>query len=155
MYSVNKHNTPRGRYEPSDAAERGGTKPREMPQATPCAAAPRTGVKEEKQPHQRGASGLRRPPPAAPTGALALLLAPLFEPSDAAVRGTKPREMPQATPSAAAPRTGVREEQQPHQRGAYGLRWPPAPMGPPVLLRAPLLVPSGAHVRVTKPRETP
>jgi len=38
--------------------------------------------------------GLRRPPPAAPTGALALLHAPLFLPSDAAVRGTQFRELP-------------------------------------------------------------
>ena len=77
---------------PSDGAVR-GTKPREMPQATPGAAAPRTGVREEQQPHQKGTPGLRRPPPAASTGALVLLLAKLFEPSDATVRGTKPREM--------------------------------------------------------------
>ena len=54
------------------------TRPKEMPQAVPSAAAPKTGVGEEQQPHQRGASGLRRPPPAAPTGALALLHAPLL-----------------------------------------------------------------------------
>ena len=46
-----------------------------------------------------------------------LLHAPLLVPSYDAARGTKPREMPQAAPSAAAPRTGVREEKQPHQRG--------------------------------------
>ena len=38
-----------------------------------------------------------------------LLHAPLPVPSDAAVRGTKPRGMPQAAPSAAVPRTGVGE----------------------------------------------
>ena len=107
-------------FVPSDAATR-ETKPGEKPQATPSAAAPRTGVREEKQPHQRGAPGFRRPQPAAPTGALVLLHASLFEPSDAAARKTKPREMPQAAPSAAAPRTGVGEEKQPHQRGAPGL----------------------------------
>ena len=64
-------------------------------------------------------------PPAAPTWALALLRAPLLVPSGASVRGTKPRKLPQAALSAAAPRTGVREEQQPHQRGAPGLRRPP------------------------------
>ena len=42
-----------------------------------------------------------------------LLHAPLFVPSGAAVRGTKPREVLQAAPSAAAPRTGVKEEKQP------------------------------------------
>ena len=73
--------------EPSDAAVR-GTIPRELLQAAPSAAAPRTGVGEEQQPHQRGAPGLRRPKPAAPTGALALLHAPLFEPSGATERGT-------------------------------------------------------------------
>ena len=108
-------------FEPSDAAAR-GTKPRELLQATPSAAAPRIEVKEEKQPHQRGAPGFRRPQPAAPTGDLALLHASLFEPGDAAARKTKPREMPQAAPSAAAPRTGVREEQQPRQRVVPGLR---------------------------------
>ena len=107
-------------FEPSDAAAR-KTKPREMPQAASSAAAPGTGVGEEKQPHQRGAPGLRRPQPAAPTGDLALLHASLFEPSDAAARGTKPRKIPQAAPSAAAPKTGIREEQQPHQRGESGL----------------------------------
>ena len=153
-----------------------------------------------------------------------LLHAPLFEPSDAAARGTKTRELPQATPSAAAPRTGVREEQQPRQGGAPGLRrvvatahtcsanggssaaprpaaraqrrlrarnkaqedalgaswcrctknrgqrgaaaapegriWPAtappaAPKGALALLRAPLLVPSDAALRGTKPREVP
>ena len=54
------------------------TRPKEMPRAVPSAAAPKTGVGEEQQPHQRGASGLRRPPPAAPTGALTLLHAPLL-----------------------------------------------------------------------------
>jgi len=63
-------------------------KSRELPQAASSAAAPRTGVREEQQPHQGGAPGLRRPPPAAPMGALALLHAPLLESSDAAVRGT-------------------------------------------------------------------
>ena len=37
---------------------------------------------------------------------------------DDAARGKEPRELPQAAPSAAAPRTGVREEQQPRQ-GAH------------------------------------
>ena len=63
----------------------------------------------------------RTPPPTAPahlpTGAVVLLHAPLLVPSDAAARETKPRELPQAAPSAAVPRTGVREEKQPHQRG--------------------------------------
>jgi len=163
-------------------------------------------------------------PPAAPTGALALLRAPLLVPSGASVRGTKPRKLPQAAPSAAAPRTGVREEQQPRQGGAPGLRrvvatahtcsanggssaaprpaaraqrrlrarnkaqedalgaswcrctknrgqrgaaaapegriWPAtappaAPKGALALLRAPLLVPSDATLRGTKPREVP
>ena len=121
-------------FEPSDAAAR-KTKPREMPQAAPSAAAPRTGVGEEKQPHQRGAPGLRRPLTFSTQGALALLHASLFEPSDAAARKTKPREMPQAAPSAAAPRTGVGEEKQPHQRGAPGFRrpQPAAPTGALVL----------------------
>ena len=80
------------------------------------------------------------------------LHAPLFEPSDAAARGTKPREIPQAAPSAAAPGIGVREEKQPHQRGAPGLRRPrpAAPMGAFALLHAPLLVLSDASVRRTK-----
>ena len=69
-----------------DAAR--GKRPRELPQAAPSAAAPRTGVREEQQPHQRDAPGLRWPPPAAPMGALVLHHAPLFEPSDATVRGT-------------------------------------------------------------------
>ena len=75
-----------------------------------------------------------------------LLRAPLLVPSDDAVRGTKPREMPQATPSAAAPRTEVKEEKQPHQWGAPGLRRPllAAPTGALVLLHASLLVPSDA-----------
>ena len=89
-----------------------------MPQATPSAAAPRTGVLNKVQLPQKGTPGLRRPQPAAPTGDLALLHASLFEPSDAAARGTKPRELLQATPSAAAPRIEVKEEKQPHQRGA-------------------------------------
>ena len=72
---------------PSGASVR-GTKPREMTQVLPGPAAPRTGVGEEQQPHQRDAPGLRRPPPAAPMGALVLHHAPLLVPSDAAVRGT-------------------------------------------------------------------
>ena len=40
-------------------------------------------------------------------GLVSCSLAPLLEPSNAAARGTRPRELPQTTPSAAAPRIGV------------------------------------------------
>ena len=43
-----------------------------------------------------------------------LLHVPLFEPSDAAVRVTQFRELPQAALSAAASITRAKEEQQPH-----------------------------------------
>ena len=105
----------------SDAAAC-GKKNMELPQVAPSAAAPRTGVREEEQPHQRSAAGLRRPPPTAAQGAVVLLFAPLLVPSGAAARGKRPRELPQAALSAAAPRNGVREEEQPLQRGAPGLR---------------------------------
>ena len=104
---------------------RAGKKNRELPQAAPSAAAPRTGIREEQQPHQRGAPGLRRPQPSAAHGGCRAAPRPaLLVPSDATARGKKSRELPQAAPSAAAPRTRVREKQQPHQRGAPGLRRP-------------------------------
>ena len=55
---------------PCAATPRAEKKSRELPQAAPSAAEPRTGVREEQQPHQRGAPGLRRPPTAGATGAL-------------------------------------------------------------------------------------
>ena len=141
---------------PSDAAVH-KTMPRVMPQVLPGAAAPRTWVGEEQQPRQRDAPGLRRPQFAVLTGALSQLRAPLLVPSDAAVRGTKPGEKIQATPSAAAPRTGIREYHQPHQRGESGLRRPPpaACTGASAQPHAPLLVPSDAAVHETMPREVP
>ena len=200
-----------------DAAR--GKKSRELPQAAPSAAAPRTRVREGQQPHQRGASGLRRlQPPAAHGGCRAAPRPALLVPSDATARGKGPgsclrsppvplhqepgsersssrtrgahlasdgpspqlptgavvllhaplcscpatppcteksRELPQAAPSATAPRTRVREEQQPHHGGAPGSRRPPpaASTGALVLLLAPLFEPSDATVRGTKPRE--
>ena len=90
-----------------------------------------------------------------------LLHAPLLVPSDDAVRGTKPRELAHAAPSAAAPIIRVKEEQQPHQKGTFSAHLvydgpgPRLPTEAPVLLRAPLLVPSDAALRGTKPREMP
>ena len=91
-----------------------------------------------------------------------LLHAPLLVPSDAAARGKINRELPQAAPSAAAPRTGVREEEQPHQRGDLASDGPhlQLPTGAVVLLHAPLLVPSDAAARenpgsCSRPRPVP
>ena len=54
---------------PCATTPRAEKKSRELPQAAPSAAAPRTRVREEQQPHQRGAPGLRRPqPPSCPRG---------------------------------------------------------------------------------------
>ena len=72
-----------------DAAR--GKKSRELPQAAPSAAAPRTRVREEQQPHQRGAPGLRRlQPPAAHGGCRAAPRPALLVPSDATARGKGP-----------------------------------------------------------------
>ena len=84
---------------------------------------------------QRGAAAApegRTWPLTAPTcsthGTLALLHALLFEPGDTTVRERWFRELPQATLSAAEPIIRVKEEQQPQQSGASGLRrlQPPA-----------------------------
>ena len=70
-------------------------KSRELPQAASSAAAPRTGVREEQQPHQGGAPGLRRPQPSAAHGGSRAAPRPaLLESSDATVRGKKFRDLP-------------------------------------------------------------
>ena len=79
-----------------------------------------------------------------------LLHAPLLGPSGAAVRGTMPRELLQAAPSAAAPRTGVGEERSSSR--TEGRTWPPtAPTcsthGTLALLHALLFEPSDDAVR--------
>jgi len=131
------------------------------------AAASRTGVREEQHPHQRGESGLRRPPPAAPMGALALS------------RGSAPRCSCPAAPPCAEQSPGRCPRPRPvplHQepgsersssrtRGAhlaYDGNPPAAPTGALALLRAPLNVPSDAALsaeqspgRCPSPRPVP
>ena len=140
---------------PSDAAARG--KNRELPQAAPSAATPRTGVREEQQPHQRGAPGIRRPqPPSAHGGCRAA-------PRPAARAQRRPRARNKAQ-GAAAGRAQCRCTKNRDQRGGAaapeGRTWPltaPAhlPTEAVVLLHAPLLVPSDAAARGKKPRELP
>ena len=145
----------------------------------PSAAALRNGVKEEQQPHQRGASGLRRPQPSAAHGGSRDVPRPAARAqrrlrawnkaqgtalgdsrcrctknrgrsrSSSRTRGTHlasdgphlrrpwglsccttPRCSGPATPPCAEDSSGscpimrVKEEQQPHQKGASGLRRP-------------------------------
>jgi len=118
-------------------------KPREqLPQAAPSAAAPKTRIREEQQPHQRGAPGLRRPQPRAAHGGCRAAPRPaLLVPSDATARGKKSPGSCPRPPQVLMHQEPGSERGSSHTRGAHLASDGPSPQAPTgnvVLLHAPL-----------------